>query len=283
MLDQLAEWIKEADVAVVAATLLTTAVLVAAAGNRLTLPGGVVLKGRAGELLQRTGRKLGNDVSLTVLHKKIIQADLNMEPEYFAGLQYALPAMVLTLFMPLALPGWIDFYWGVMAAILLYLAPGMWLKKMVRARTGLIKKDLPDFCMLLGNALKGADLMMALEVVARTMPGELSKEINRALMDMATGDNRAAALNKMALRCGIPELTGLVSKIQQAMRYGSPLEPVVKHHAEKILNRRKQETQKVAGELTIKLLFPIITFILMPLFAMIGFPIFWNMIRAFGE
>ncbi|KJR99568.1 MAG: hypothetical protein VR68_08600 [Peptococcaceae bacterium BRH_c4a] len=283
MLEYLAERIKEADVAVVAGTLIALSVLVAVAGNKLKLPGGVELKGSADELLQKTGRKLGNDVSLTVLQKKLIQADLNMQPEYFAGLQFALPIIGLAIFIPPALPGWIDFYWGVLAAILLYLAPGVWLNKMVRARIGSIKKDIPDFCMLFGNALKGADLMMALEVVARTMLGELSIEINRALMDMATGDNRAAALNKMALRCGIPELTGLVNKLQQAMRYGSPLEPVVKHHAEKILNRRKQETQKVAGELTIKLLFPIITFILLPLFAMIGFPIFWNMLMAFGD
>ena len=277
------ELIKEIDVAVVAGTMTALSILVTVAGNRLRLPGGVELKGGADELLQKTGRKMGNEVSLTVLQKKLIQADLNMHPEYFAGLQFAFPVIGLTIFIPPALLGWIDSYWGVLAAILLYLAPGIWLNKIVRARIGLIKKDIPDFCMLLGNALKGADLMMSLEVVARTMPGELSKEINRALMGMATGDNRAVALNKMSLRCGIPELTSLINKIQQAMRYGSPLEQVVKHHAEKILTRRKQETQKIAGELTIKLLFPIITFILLPLFAMIGFPIFWNMIIAFGD
>ncbi|MHB8158114.1 MAG: type II secretion system F family protein, partial [Desulfocucumaceae bacterium] len=142
---------------------------------------------------------------------------------------------------------------------------------------------IPDFCILLGNAIKGADLLLALEEVAGTMKGDLAKEINRALMVMATGDSRAAALNKMALRCGIPELTGLVSKLQQAMRYGSPLELVVKHHAEKILARRKHETQKIAGELTIKLLFPIVLFILMPLFVLLGFPIVWNMRNIFGS
>jgi len=283
LLGYLAERIKEADVAVLAGTLMALSILVAVAGNRLKLPGGVELKGSADELLHKTGRKLGNDVSLTVLQKKLIQADLNMQPEYFAGLRFALPVIGLAIFIAPALSGWIDFYWGVLSALLLYLAPGIWLNKMVRARIGSIKKDIPDFCMLLGNALKGADLIMALEVVARTMPGGLSKEINRVLTDMATGDNRAAALNKMSLRCGIPELTGLVNKIQQAMRYGSPLEPVVKHHAEKILARRKQEAQKIAGELTIKLLIPIIVFILLPLFAMIGFPILWNMLTAFGS
>jgi len=283
MLEYLIEQLQEMNAAVVAGTLIALSVLVLIAGNKLKLPGGVELKGNAEELLQKTGRKLGNDVSLTILQKKMIQADLTIQPEYFYGFQFALPLIALVVFTPPAILGWIDIYWGVLIAILIYLTPGLWLNKKVKERTVAIKQDIPDFCMLLGNALNGADLLMALEVVAKAMPGELSREVNKALMDMATGDSRSVALNKMALRCGIPELTGLVNKILQAMRYGSTLGPVVKHHAENILNRRKHEAQKVAGELTIKLLFPIIIFILMPLFLMIGFPILWNMLGVFGN
>jgi len=283
VLEKLNALIKGVNVAVLAGALTASSVLVLANGNRLKLPGGVELRDGADRILENTGRRMSNEVSRTVLQKKIGQADLDIDPEYFAGLQIALPAMSLAAFMPPALLGWVDIYWGVLMAIILYLAPGVWLNRKVRARVDSIKRDIPDFCLLLGNALKGADLLTALEEVAGTMKGELAGEINRTLMDMATGDSRAAALNKMALRCGIPELTGLVGKIQQAMRYGSPLEPVVKHHAEKILARRKQETQKVAGELTIKLLFPIVAFVLLPFLVLIGFPILWNILMVFGD
>ncbi|MFZ5650948.1 MAG: type II secretion system F family protein [Bacillota bacterium] len=283
MLENLNTLIKGVDVSVLAGALAASSVLVLAGGNRLKLPGGVELRDGADRILENTGRRMSNEVSRTVLQKKIGQADLDIGTEYFAGLQFALPVMSLAAFMPPALLGWVDIYWGVLMAIILYLAPGVWLNRKVRARVDSIKRDIPDFCLLLGNALKGADLLTALDEVAGTMKGELAGEINRALMDMATGDSRAAALNKMALRCGIPELTGLVGKIQQAMRYGSPLEPVVKHHAEKILARRKQETQKVAGELTIKLLFPIVAFVLLPFLVLIGFPIVWNILMVFGD
>lgn len=283
MLESLDVLIKGVDVSVLAGALTASSVLLLAGGNRLKLPGGVELRDGADRILENTGRRMSNEVSRTVLQKKIGQADLDIGPEYFAGLQFALPVMSLAAFIPPALLGWVDIYWGVLMAIILYLAPGVWLNRKVRARVDSIKRDIPDFCLLLGNALKGADLLTALEEVARTMKGELAGEVNRALMDMATGDSRTAALNKMALRCGIPELTGLVGKIQQAMRYGSPLEPVVKHHAEKILARRKQETQKVAGELTIKLLFPIVAFVLLPFLVLIGFPIVWNILMVFGD
>ncbi|MHB8917926.1 MAG: type II secretion system F family protein [Desulfocucumaceae bacterium] len=283
MLESLIDLVRGTNAPVAAGALVASSVLVAAAGNRLKLPGGVELRGRADEILQKTGKKMGNDISRTVLQKKITQADLDIQPEYFAGLQFALPIITVAVFLPPSLLGWIDIFWAALLAVILYLAPGVWLNKKVKARVESIKKDIPDFCMLLGNALGGADLLTAMEEVARTLKGELAREINRALMDMATGDSRAAALNKMALRCGIPELSGLVNKILQAMRYGSPLEPVVKHHAEKILARRKQETQKVAGELTIKLLFPIIVFVLLPLFILLGFPVLWNIWQIFGS
>ena len=274
--------IKDMDMAILGAALAASSVLVAVAGNRLRLPGGLEIRGQAESLLNKTGARLSNDVNRTILKKKLTQADLAVEPEYFAGLQLGLPAVGAVILLLPALAGWIDFYWVALAAIVLYIVPGAWLNKRVKARIEAIKRDIPDFCMLMGNALRGADILLAMEEVSYTMRGELGKEVNRALMDMATGDSREAALNKMALRCGIPELTGLVGKMQQAMRYGSPLEPVVKHHAEKILARRKHETQKVAGELTIKLLFPIIGFILVPLFVLLGFPIIWNLFVAFG-
>lgn len=283
LLKYLYDLIKDIDGATLGAALIAAAILVVIAGNKLKLPGGMVLRGKADGILSKTGAKFSNDVARTVLKKKLIQADLSIQPEYFAGLQYGLPLASTMILLPPMLAGWIDVYWIALLALILYLGPGFWLNKKVKARIEAIKRDIPDFCMLLGNALRGADMLLALEEVSYTMKGELGKEVDRALMDMATGDSRETALNKMALRCGIPELTGLVGKIQQAMRYGSPLEPVVKHHAEKILARRKHETQKVAGELTIKLLFPIIGFILIPLMVLLGFPILWNVSGVFGN
>ncbi|MFZ5651780.1 MAG: hypothetical protein ACOY4I_13135, partial [Bacillota bacterium] len=87
----LTDLVKQLNIPLAAAMLTASSVLVIAAGNSLKLPGGVELRGRADELLEKTGSKMGSDISRTVLHKKIIQADLNIQPEYFAGLQFALP------------------------------------------------------------------------------------------------------------------------------------------------------------------------------------------------
>ncbi|MHB8156830.1 MAG: hypothetical protein ACYDEQ_05500, partial [Desulfocucumaceae bacterium] len=88
LLGYLFDRIRDIDGALLAAALMAASILVAAAGNKLRLPGGVELRGRADGLLNKTGARFSNDIARTVLRKKIAQADLNIQPEYFAGLQY---------------------------------------------------------------------------------------------------------------------------------------------------------------------------------------------------
>lgn len=263
--------------------MAASSVLLLAAGNRLRLPGGVELKGVAEDILSKTGQRYGGEVTRSLLEKKLVQANLNISPEYFSGLQIALPIITLVLSLPLSFMGAIDVYWALLPAVIAYFAPGLWLNGKAKRRIAKIKADIPDFCVMLGNALSsGADLLMALEKVSGAMKGELAGEIKRTLADIGAGDSRTEALDKLSRRCGIPELTGLVRKIQQAIRYGSEkLEGMVMHHAEKMLEKQKTSAQKAAGELTIKLLFPIVIFILLPLFVFIGFPIAWSVLKVF--
>lgn len=271
------------DSTVLAAALAASSVLVGITGRRLNLPGGMKLKGNSEEILRKTGDRFGNEVSRNLLRQKLTQADIDMEPEYFIGLRIALPVITIAAFIPLVLLGLVDIYWAVLPAIILYFAPGFWLNQKAKNRVEAIRADVPEFCILLSTAMEsGADLLMALEEVTAAMKGELAKEINRALADIATGDSRSVALNKMAARCGVPELTGLVRKINQALRYGSEKLPeMVRHHSEKIRSQQRHEAQKTAGELSVKLLFPILLFILLPLFGYLGFPVLWHMLKVF--
>lgn len=272
------------DASILASVLAASSVLVWTAGRRFDLPGGMKLRGNSEEILLKAGNRFGNDINRNLLKQKLTQADIDMEPEYFIGLRIALPVVAVTALLPFMLAGLIHIFWVALPALLLYFAPGVWLNRKAKNRVNAIRADVPEFCILLSNAMEsGADLILALEEVTASMKGELAREINKTLADIATGDSRAVAFNKLAKRCGVPELTGLVRKITQAMRYGSETLPdMVKHHAEKIRSQQRHEAQKTAGELTIKLLFPIIIFILLPLFGFLGFPVLWHMLKAFA-
>ncbi|SFH34226.1 Type II secretion system (T2SS), protein F [Desulfotomaculum arcticum] len=273
------------DTAMMTATLAATSVLVGVAGRRFNLPGGMKLKGNSEEILLRTGNRFSNELTKSLLKQRIVQADLdNMEPEYLVGLQIALPVLLLAVFLPFMLAGLIDIYWVILPTIFLYFLPRIWINKKAEQRVKAIRADVPDFCDLLSSAMEsGADLLMAAEEVASSMKGELTKEINKTLSDIVTGDSKAVAFNKLAARCGVPELSGLVRKINQAIRYGGEKLPeMVKHQADKIRLQKRHKAQQVAGELVIKLLLPMIVFFLGPLICFLLFPVMWHLWFAFG-
>lgn len=268
---------------ILAVTLTSAAILIGVAGKKFTLPGGVEMNNNAEIILLKTGMRYSSKENRTLLKKKIAQANLNFEPEYFMGLQIALPILSTIALMPLVMLSLMDIYWLVLPAIILFIAPRVWLNSKARARVAKINKDLPEFCITLSAVLDaGADILMAISEVSYNMPGELGKEWLRATNDMAVGKRFTDALYEMSARCGVPDLTDLVRKIDQAKRYDTPLADAVRQYAQQMMLRRKHDGQKRAGELAIKLLIPIMMFILLPMMGMLFFPVMYHMLYAFS-
>lgn len=264
--------------------LMASAILVAMSGNKLTLPGGKKeMNGNAERILLKTGAKFSNEESKALLKKKLVQADINIEPEYFLGLQVGSPIISMIALLPLMLAGVLDIFFLILPALLLFFAPRIWLNGKAKARVMAIEKDLPDFCVTFASVLKaGADFLTALTEVSSNMTGELSKEFLRAVDDMSVGKRRSDALFEMAARCSISDLTDLVRVIDQSERYGTEKADAIKHHAEKIMTRKKYDSHKKAGELTIKLLPIILIFCLLPMMGLLFFPVMYHLGNAFG-
>ena len=267
---------------VLAVTLTSAAILVGVAGKKFTLPGGVEMNGNAEKILLKTGMRYSSEENRTLLKKKIAQANLNFEPEYFTGLQIALPILSTIALMPLVMLRLMDIYWLVLPVMILFFAPRVWLNSKAKARVAKINKDLPEFCITLSAVLDaGADILLAITEVAYNMKGELGKEWLRATDDMAVGKRFTDALFEMAARCGVPDLTDLVRKIDQAKRYDTPLADAVRQHAQQMMLRRKYDGHRRAGELAIKLLLPVMIFVLLPMMGMLFFPVMYHMLYAF--
>jgi len=163
-------------------------------------------------------------------------------------------------------------------------APRMWLNSKAKNRAAVIEKELPDFCTAFAAVLEaGADWRTAIKEVCYSTKGELSAEFTKTMNSIEIGGERPGdALAGMAYRCGIPDLTDFIRKIDQSRRYGTPLAEIVKNHAEKIMTRRKYEGTKKAGELTIKLLPIILFFCLLPMMGLLFFPVMYHLGNAFN-
>lgn len=234
------------------------------------------------DLLTRTGTKTSEE-SRMLLKRKLLQAGLEMEPEYFAGLQYALPLVSMIVLLPLVLLGVLHILLLIIITLILLVAPRMWLNSKAKNRVADIEKELPDFCTAYAAVLEaGADWRTAIREVCYSMKGELSAEFTKTMNYIDTGKRPGDALADMAYRCGIPDLTDLIRKIDQSRRYGTKLAEVVRSHAEKIMTRRKHEGTKKAGELTIKLLPIILFFCLLPMMGLLFFPVMYHLGNAFS-
>ncbi|MDI6907922.1 MAG: type II secretion system F family protein [Thermoanaerobacterales bacterium] len=162
----------------------------------------------------------------------------------------------------------------VLLAVLGYILPDVWLGQKMRKRQEEISRRVPDFAVLLATVLDagGGDLQGALVQVGRRMGGVIGEEIEYALHEMSLGIRRARALQNLADRCGVAELTQLVQKITQAEFYGSPVAVAVRDFAEQVRTIRQHNAEKKVREQTVKMLVPMLFFTVPALLALFLYP-----------
>jgi tight adherence protein C len=168
-------------------------------------------------------------------------------------------------------------------AILLYVTPDVLLSARAAERQRAILIALPDtldqmtICMEAGLGFEAA--------MARTSQGSigpLAEEIVHTLQEIQVGVGRRQALNALADRSQVPDLRHFVSAVLQAERYGVPVARVLNDQASELRLKRRQRAEEAAHKLPLKLLFPLILFILPPLFIIVIGPAVLQLIDSFS-
>ncbi len=124
-----------------------------------------------------------------------------------------------------------------------------------------IQFAFPDFInkfTLLINA--GMTTRFAWEKIAAEAKKEepLQKELRCAVMDMKSGVPEIKAYERFSKRCGIPEITRLVSVLVQNIRKGnSELVSVLRISGEECWHMRKNVAKKMGEEASTKMIFPL--------------------------
>ena len=155
----------------------------------------------------------------------------------------------------------------VIAAVVGYLAPNMYLYQKGYDRTQKMQKAMPDALDLLTISVEsGLGFDSALSQVARNTDGPLAEEFARVLQEMQIGLGRGAALRALGERTHVPELKGFVSAMVQADALGIPVAQVLRVQAREIRTKRRQRAEEQAQKVAVKILIPLIFCILPCLF-----------------
>ena len=153
--------------------------------------------------------------------------------------------------------------------------PFSWLRGRLASRRTDIRRQLPYALDLLTLSVEaGLDFTEALgRISGKLGDSPLAAELDAALRDVRLGRTRAEAMRILAERLDMSEITSVTSALIQADELGSALGPVLRAQSEQIRIARSQEAEKKALEAPVKILFPLIFFILPTVIIIIAGPI----------
>jgi tight adherence protein C len=213
------------------------------------------------------------------ISRRLIMADSSLNTAEF----YAVKLLSLIL-MPLAV--YIIFKVGikllVLAIVVGFFIPDLWLRQKIGKRHREIRRDLPNVIDLLDLCVgAGLDFMLAVNRVIKTFkPCPLIYELTKFWQENMMGKPRREALRSLAWRVNLPELSSFVRTLIQADRMGSPVSEALNIQSEEIRIRRFQRGEEMALKAPIKLLFPLLFFILPVVLVIVGGPVLLQFVRG---
>jgi tight adherence protein C len=170
------------------------------------------------------------------------------------------------------------------ALILGYLLPRQVLYRLNKRYKEKLQEALPDTIDLLGIVLgTGLALDQALLRVSEEMQyiyPELSAEFYTVVMQVKAGQERSKAFNQLVRRTGIDDIKSLAAMIIQSERFGTSLSQALKVYADALRQRRRLRAEASIAKAGIKMLFPIILFILPALFLITLGPALISVLRS---
>lgn len=171
---------------------------------------------------------------------------------------------------------------GVGGVLLGTYYPGYWLKNRIKKRNMAIKKALPDALDMLTIVVDaGMGFDQALIKLRERWKNELTLEFERVVNEMRMGVRKMDALHNMAERSDVPELRSFIAVMIQTDRLGISISNVLHVQSQQMRIRRRQEAEEAAHKAPIKMLIPIMFFILPALFAIILGPAVPAIMSAF--
>lgn len=214
--------------------------------------------------LSRAGLSGGRD-----LEHKLRQAGSGLEPVQFYGQKLAMAIIGLGIF-PLTdaigidpvgtWPLWVwvlGFFGG-------FFAPDLQLEHRLAQRRARVLMEMPILCDMLNIcASAGLALEQALNVVARQSGGTMAQELQRVSREVALGQRPLMqALQAMAERNNVPELTRFVNQLQAAHEQGIPIVQALAAQAEALREEKRMRIVAEGGKAMVRMLLPAAAFIL---------------------
>jgi tight adherence protein C len=167
------------------------------------------------------------------------------------------------------------------------LLPNLVLSRAIQKRQELIARSLADAIDLLvisveaGLGLNAALLRVGQDMAVRCRA--ISEEFGRVNQELRTGTSREKALRNLSDRNRVEDLRIFVGALILTDRLGTSIADTLRVQADSLRTRLRQKAEEQAAKAGIKLLFPLIFFILPALIIILMGPAVISVIRTFNR
>ncbi len=162
--------------------------------------------------------------------------------------------------------------------------PSYILGRRARARQAAISRQLSDVLDLLVVCVEaGLGLYEAIQIVGTESERhgqEIGTELNLVAADISSGATLGQALRSLADRTAVEDIKPLAATLIQSEQLGAQISPALKASSDALRMRRRLRAEEMAQKATIKILFPLVLFVLPSMIAVIVGPAMIQVVRT---
>jgi tight adherence protein C len=207
------------------------------------------------------------------MEEKMFAARVFIMPEHFLAIKQFLAFAFLFLTFLFVKSG--DIMPIVILPLIGFITPDVWLSLKIKQRKAKIVRTLPDVVDLLSLCVDaGLDFIAAARwIVDKSVPNAFTEEMGFVLHEIKVGKSRRDAFKDMASRLKLPDVTAFCRTLIQADRMGIPIAQALGVLADDVRERFFRRTERTAMQAPMKMLLPLIFFILPVVGVIVGGPV----------
>jgi len=219
-----------------------------------------------GEMIPRSPEEMSRQ------ERRLVQAGFRRKdaPALAYGVKFAFAIFLLVAFVA---TGHFTFVWIVLAVLLGAMLPDIWLSRRIKRRKENIQLAIPDaldltvVCVEAGLGLDQSLMRIGQEI--RPIHRDLSDELRLLNLEVNAGKSRAQSLRNLAGRTDVDDLKSLVAVLIQTDRFGTSVAQSLRVFSDSLRVKRRQRAEERAAKTTIKMIPPLVFFILPAIFVVV--------------
>jgi tight adherence protein C len=164
-----------------------------------------------------------------------------------------------------------------------YVFPSAMLNRLAQTRQQDIQRALSRATDVFVVAVEaGLTFEKAVDLYIERFQGPLAEELARVQQAIRVGQRQQDATMEMVERLDVEDLRLLMTSILQAQRFGVPIADILRSLSEDLKRRREQRIRTESMKAPVRMIFPIVLFLLPAVFAIIFGPIILQFVAGGG-